>query len=278
MAGDPPLNQVVAKTWEAGVRGVVAGTCSWNAGRFPRRRTTTTSCSSPTTKPASATSRTSARRAGRVSSSASRDAAGTLDVRRELHLPGCDLSKPGDHQRRGNSSNDGPAPGFDGNIVIAPGDRIPLIPRQMAKVFVDWQATPTNFRRARHAGGCRGPTRSATRTTDIRLTASTTSGRARPAATRCSISAPTIDPYRKLKLFVQINNLFDTKYYTAAQLGPTGFTERWQLHRPSVRESGDRRRASARSCHLLRAGRAAHDLGRAALRLRSTRPIAGTLA
>jgi outer membrane receptor protein involved in Fe transport len=30
--------------------------------------------------------------------------------------------------------------------------------------------------------------------------------------------------HRNIELFVQINNLFDRKYYTAAQLGPTGFT------------------------------------------------------
>jgi outer membrane receptor protein involved in Fe transport len=30
--------------------------------------------------------------------------------------------------------------------------------------------------------------------------------------------------HRQLQVFVQVNNLFDRKYYTAAQLGPTGFT------------------------------------------------------
>ena len=30
---------------------------------------------------------------------------------------------------------------------------------------------------------------------------------------------------RRLELFARINNLFDRHYYTAAQLGPTGFTD-----------------------------------------------------
>jgi outer membrane receptor protein involved in Fe transport len=31
--------------------------------------------------------------------------------------------------------------------------------------------------------------------------------------------------HRRAELFLQINNLLDRKYYTAAQLGPTGFTD-----------------------------------------------------
>jgi outer membrane receptor protein involved in Fe transport len=30
--------------------------------------------------------------------------------------------------------------------------------------------------------------------------------------------------HRTLQLFVQVNNLFDRRYYSGAQLGPTGFT------------------------------------------------------
>src|SRR5262249_53143838 len=31
--------------------------------------------------------------------------------------------------------------------------------------------------------------------------------------------------HQRLQLFAQVNNLFDRQYYTAAQLGPAGFTE-----------------------------------------------------
>ncbi len=34
MAGDPPLKQVVAKTWEAGVRGKLAGNMNWSASTY----------------------------------------------------------------------------------------------------------------------------------------------------------------------------------------------------------------------------------------------------
>ena len=47
MAGDPPLDQVVTRTFEAGVRGH-AGDALLERRRVPCRTTTTTSCSSPT--------------------------------------------------------------------------------------------------------------------------------------------------------------------------------------------------------------------------------------
>lgn len=37
-----------------------------------------------------------------------------------------------------NSTNDAPAPGFDGTIAIQPGDRIPLIPRHTFKLALRW--------------------------------------------------------------------------------------------------------------------------------------------
>ena len=66
LAGDPPLKQVVAKTIEAGIRGVFIRDWQWNLVCFGRR-TTTTSSSLPITRQGSATSRISARHAGKVS-------------------------------------------------------------------------------------------------------------------------------------------------------------------------------------------------------------------
>src|SRR5204862_4199297 len=40
----------------------------------------------------------------------------------------------------GNSSNNAPAPGFEGTISIRPGNRIALIPQHIAKAFAEWHA------------------------------------------------------------------------------------------------------------------------------------------
>ena len=69
------------------------------------------------------------------------------------------------------------------------------------------------------------PTRAATKTTCTSPTAHTISGPEHRLATRLSISGARYQVRRRVELFVQINNLFDRKYYTAAQLGPTGFTD-----------------------------------------------------
>ena len=37
-----------------------------------------------------------------------------------------------------NSTNDGPAPGFEGNIDVHSGDRIPLTPRNLLKAYAKW--------------------------------------------------------------------------------------------------------------------------------------------
>ena len=68
MAGDPPLQQVVTRTFEAGVRG------GWNGTEMEPRRGSvrtiaTIFCSSRRNRPASVISRTSARRCGRGSKS-----------------------------------------------------------------------------------------------------------------------------------------------------------------------------------------------------------------
>jgi outer membrane receptor protein involved in Fe transport len=45
---------------------------------------------------------------------------------------------------------------------------------------------------------------------------------------------------RRLELFVKINNLFDRRYYTAAQLVPTGFTENHTINaRPFPAVNGE---------------------------------------
>ncbi len=75
-------------------------------------------------------------------------------------------------------------------------------------------------------------------------------------------------PAPGLKFFAQINNLFDTKYSNAAQLGVTALQRRGQFRGAPVSHAGDRRRAAARARDLLRARRAADDLGRDPLHVR----------
>ena len=125
-----------------------------------------------------------------------------------------------------NSSNDVAltgVSGLEGTIEIAPGDRIPLVPQHMAKAFADIRATSKIF-------------------VDVGLTAfsgalarGNENGLHVPDGT-FYLGPGSTDAYAIVSLgaryqatswvqfFCNVNNVFNTHYYTAAQLGPTGFT------------------------------------------------------
>ncbi len=65
MAGDPPLNQVVTRTFEAGLRGRVTNDLAWNIGVFRADNRDDIMFVADDTS-ASASSRTSGRRAARA--------------------------------------------------------------------------------------------------------------------------------------------------------------------------------------------------------------------
>ena len=219
IVGDPPLRQVVAHTIEAGVRGEPTPLANWRAGVFraDNRDDILFVSSEP---PAMATSATSARPAARGSSSARPGA------RRRLARRGVDPARRALPQRRAvngtaNSSNDA-GPGLDGTIDIVPGDRLPLVPRQIFKavldvavdqrtsVAIDLVATSGANARGNENGGhvpdgvfYLGPGRS-------------------PGYAVVNLAA-TVQASRGLSFFGRIANVLDRRYATAAQLGATGF-------------------------------------------------------
>lgn len=126
-----------------------------------------------------------------------------------------------------NSTNDVAAAGARGledTIEIEPGDRIPLIPAHMLKTYADVQATPAF-------------------SLDLDLiTVSSSAARGNennrhqpdntyylgpgsaPGYAVLNLGASyRLKPW--LQVLAQINNLLDRRYYTAAQLGPVGFTD-----------------------------------------------------
>jgi outer membrane receptor protein involved in Fe transport len=122
----------------------------------------------------------------------------------------------------GNSSND-EGPGLEGNIDVRPGDRLPLMPRHVLKVYADIQATRAL-------------------SLDVDVIASSgvlargnENGQHQPDGVYYLGPGHT-DAYavvnlglryqlrRSIQLFGQVDNVLNTHYTTAAQLGETGFT------------------------------------------------------
>jgi outer membrane receptor protein involved in Fe transport len=222
LAGDPPLKQVVTSTFEGGARGRREGRLNWNAGWFwGQNYNDILFVSSTSTGFGYFKNFGKTRRDGVEASLKGRIG--------RLTLGGGYTFLNATYQTRetvlgsSNSANDAASKGLDGVIQVTPGNRIPLIPQHLLKTYADYQATSKL-------------------SIDLDFNAVTTSY-ARGNENNLSNAdgawylGPGTSPgygvvnvgahYRaakRMQVFVQINNLLDHRYYTAAQLGPTAFT------------------------------------------------------
>ncbi len=222
MTGDPPLRQVVTRTFEAGVRGGRENSLTWNAGWFrAQNNDDLLFVASEQTGYGYFKNFGRTRRQG---------AEAGIDGRVwHLNLGGEYTFLDATYQSReiingsGSSASNADSRGLDGNIQVVPGDRIPLVPRHMLKAFADLQAT-------KHLSvdlGLVAISKSYARGNENNLH--------QPDGTY--FLGPGYSPgyavinlgaryqlQRHIELFAQINNLLDRHYYSAAQLGATGFT------------------------------------------------------
>ncbi len=146
MAGDPPLRQVVVRTAEAGLRGEVVG-LRWHAGVFradSHDDILFVAAAAAGTGFFRNVDRT--RRQG-IEFGAERRAS-TLTLGAEFSLLDATFQSAETLPGSANSSNSiaqgmPPMPGLDGGTIdVRPGDRLPLMPRRMAKLRADWHAAP----------------------------------------------------------------------------------------------------------------------------------------
>ena len=225
MAGDPPLRQVVTRTFEAGVRSGEESRLNWSAGWFRAENhddilfVASTQTGYGYFKNFGQTRRQGMeleahRRTGRVTPG------GGYTLLNATYQSAETIGGAG------NSTNGTAAAikGLDGNIGIVPGAHIPLMPRHMGKAFVDVQAAKklvmdigmlavsSSYARGnennRHQADGKyylGPGES-------------------PGYVVLDAGARYI-ANRRLELFVRVNNLLDRHYYSAAQLGVTGYND-----------------------------------------------------
>jgi len=223
MAGDPPLKQVVTRTIEAGVRGKLGANVSWNAGVFRADNhddilfVADDQAGFGYFKNFGKT-----RRQGiEVSGTAKY---GPVSFGANYTFLDATFRSAEEVNGEGNSSNNGPAPGFEGEIDIERGDRIPLIPRHIFKANAQWDVTQTLQVGADMIaiGGVYA------RGNENNLHKPDGTYYLGPGKTKgyavFNLGA-NYRPTQNLKFFVQVNNLFDKNYETAAQLAATGFTD-----------------------------------------------------
>jgi outer membrane receptor protein involved in Fe transport len=225
MAGDPPLDQVVTRTVEVGLRGTRGG-FSWTAGFFHAR-----SADDILFVMSDQTGFGYFRNFGETRRQGieldARTTVGRLTLGAGYTFLHATFESEETVNGESNGSNDEAEegePGLEGTIDIAPGDRLPFIPRHMFKAFTDLQITDKLD-------------------VDVNVIAAGSSfargnenNRHEPDGTYY-LGEGTADGYAivnlggryaltsRLQLIAQINNLFDREYATGAQLGPTGFTD-----------------------------------------------------
>jgi outer membrane receptor protein involved in Fe transport len=224
MAGDPPLDQVVTRTLETGIRGA-RGRVTWNAGFFhARNRDDILFVTSEQTGFGYFRNFGQTRRQGVEVGAQGRF--GLLTVSAGYTLLDATFQSEETVNGESNSTNDaatGGVRGVEGAIEIEPGDRMPLVPRHLLKISADAEVTS-------RLG------------LDVNLIASSgvyargNENNDHEPDGLYYLGEGATDQYaivnlgaryrvsKWLQVVGQVNNLSDRAYATSAQLGPSGFT------------------------------------------------------
>ena len=135
MAGDPPLDQVVSTTWEAGLRGKFTGRSRWNIGLFrgDNHRDLVFVFNSASTGYFKNVGKT--RREGIE--------AGFTLVGERLSLSADATWLNASYQSNERLGSHANSSAENGAIDVRPGDRMPAMPRQILKAAAAYQGAPT---------------------------------------------------------------------------------------------------------------------------------------
>ncbi|QNI36661.1 TonB-dependent receptor [Edaphobacter albus] len=224
LVSDPPLNQVVSRTVEAGVRSRLQNNLQWSAGYFwGQNSNDILFVASQQTGFGYFLNFGKTRRQG-----VELNLSGQLS---HLALGGGYTFLNATYQSSqtvnggSNSTNDNSLagfPGIDGDIEITPGDRIPQIPQHVLKVFADYKPTQKwliDFNViAASSTYARGNENNQHQPDGTYYLGSGSS----PAYGVANVGARYLFSSR-LEAFLQLNNILDTHYYTAAQLGTSPY-------------------------------------------------------
>lgn len=221
MAGDPPLAQVVAHTWEAGVRSMPSRRVRWSAGVFrAENHDDILFVSTGLTGYGYFKNFGRTRRQGVELSVEAPVLAATIGASYAF----LDATYRSEELVNGESNSTGGEDGApDGTIAIEPGARIPLVPRHLLKAY---GSVPVGSRVTLDADLV-GVSGVFARGNENNLHEPDGVSFLGPGATDAYAvvnagARVRLTPW--LQATAQVNNVFDRRYESAAQLGPTVFT------------------------------------------------------
>jgi outer membrane receptor protein involved in Fe transport len=220
LVGDPPLQQVVTRTLEAGVRGIMEKNVRWSAGWFRGENyKDLLFVASQQTGFGYFTNFGQTRRQGLEINVSGRIRHFTIGGNYTF----LDTTYQSAQTVGGgsNSANDSGL-GLDGNITVHPGDRIPQVPRHIFKAYIEYEPTAKisadlDFD-AVGRSFARGNENNLDQPDGIYYLGQGFS----PGYAVVNLGAH-YQVQKRTQLFVQINNLLNRRYYTAAQLSPSPF-------------------------------------------------------
>lgn len=229
LASDPPLQQVVTSTWEAGLRGKpeipFLHNLNWNLGAFrAENHNDILFVAAPQTGTGYFQNFAKTRREGVDADLDGRIARVTWGL--DYTFLAATYQSTETLDGSANDSNNlalAGYPGLPGVITVQPGDRIPLIPKQTGKAYADIEVTKKlvlDFNEvAISSSYARGNENNAYQADGVYYLGPGVS----PGYAITNFHAH-YDLTRRLQLGVQIDNLFNHHYYTAAQLANTALT------------------------------------------------------
>jgi outer membrane receptor protein involved in Fe transport len=226
MAGDPPLKQVVTSTLEAGLRGK-AGATAWNVGVFRADNRDDILFVADNAAGFGYFKNFGQTRRQGLEAGVSTALAAVPGATVGANYTWLDATFRSAEVLNGaaNSGNDAAQaglPGVDGNIQIRAGNRMPLVPRQLLKLFAELPlgaAWSVGADISAVAGSvARGNENNAHQADGTYYL-----GAGRSAGYAVANLSLDFKPMKGLTTFVQVSNLFDRRYSTAAQLGATAF-------------------------------------------------------
>lgn len=221
MAGDPPLEKVVTRSFEGGVRGRMGDMLRWSAAAF-RGDSHDDILFVADDQAGFGYFRNfgKTRRQGVELSADARIATWTFG----LHYTRLEATYRSAEtvNGEGNSSNEGDGPGFEGEIDIEPGDRLPLIPRDILKASAQWDVLPqlSLMIDMSYVGGAtvRGNENGEHEADGIYYL-----GEGRYGGRAVWNLGAEWRPAPALTLYVQVDNALDRKYASSGQLGGSAF-------------------------------------------------------
>jgi outer membrane receptor protein involved in Fe transport len=224
MAGDPPLDQVVTRTVEAGVRGSRRGV-EWSAGVFrAQNRDDILFVMSEQTGFGYFKNFGRTRRQGVELSANTRIGRATIGT--GYTFLRATFESDEEVNGESNSTNEEALegePGMEGLIEIEAGDRMPLIPQHLLKLFADVVVTD-RFSLDVELLGAGGVYARGNENNDHEPDGVYYLGEGRTEGYAIVTLGGRYQLRPWMHLIGQISNLFDRDYATAAQLGPAGFT------------------------------------------------------